>query len=64
MGADYSFYVKSIATYAPAFLRHNNSVLARVYIDQHHAFADSIFSVIALAFKIDFFDLLLSANFF
>ena len=30
MGADYSFYVKSIATYAPAFLRHNNSVLARV----------------------------------
>ena len=30
MDADYSFYVKSIATYAPAFLRHNNSVLARV----------------------------------
>ena len=30
MGADYSFFVKSIATYAPAFLRHNNSVLARV----------------------------------
>ena len=30
MGADYSFYVKSIATYAPAFLGHNNSVLARV----------------------------------
>ena len=30
MGADYSFYVKSIATYAPAFLRHNNSVLARL----------------------------------
>ena len=31
MGADYSFYVKSIATYAPAFLRYNNSVLARVF---------------------------------
>ena len=30
MGADYSFYVKSIATYAPAFLGHNNSVLAEV----------------------------------
>ena len=25
-----SFYVKSIATYAPAFLEYNNSVLARV----------------------------------
>ena len=30
MGADYLFYVKSIATYAPAFLAYNNSVLARV----------------------------------
>ena len=30
MGADSSFYVKSIATYAPAFLGYNNSVLARV----------------------------------
>ena len=30
MGADFSFYVKSIATYAPAFLMYNNSVLARV----------------------------------
>ena len=30
MGADFSFYVKSIATYAPAFLVYNNSVLARV----------------------------------
>ena len=30
MGADYTFHVKSIATYAPAFLTHNNSVLARV----------------------------------
>ena len=30
VGADFSFYVKSIATYAPAFLVHNNSVLARV----------------------------------
>ena len=29
MGAD-SFYMKSIATYAPAFLMYNNSVLARV----------------------------------
>ena len=26
--ADYSFYVKSIVTYAPTFLRYNNSVLA------------------------------------
>ena len=30
MGADYSFYVKFIATYAPTFLRYNNSVLAIV----------------------------------
>ena len=30
MVAGYSFYVKSIATYAPAFLRYNNSVLASV----------------------------------
>ena len=30
MGADYSFNVKSMASYAPAFLGHNNSVLARV----------------------------------
>jgi hypothetical protein len=30
MGADYSFYVKSIATYAPTFLGYNNSVLAIV----------------------------------
>ena len=29
--ADYSFYVKSIVTYAPTFLRYNNSVLAIVY---------------------------------
>ena len=28
MGANYSFYMKSIAIYAPAFLRYNNSVLA------------------------------------
>ena len=33
MGAHYSFYVKSIATYAPALLGYNNSVLARV---THH----------------------------
>ena len=31
MGADSSFYVKSIATYAPAFLGYNISVLARVF---------------------------------
>ena len=31
MDTTYSFYVKSIATYAPAFLRYNNSVLARVF---------------------------------
>ena len=30
MGADYPFYVKSIATYAPAFFGYNNPVLARV----------------------------------
>ena len=35
MGADYSFYVKSIATYAPAFLGYNNSVLARVVSHVH-----------------------------
>jgi len=32
MGADYSFNVKSIATYAPTFLGYNNSVLARVIL--------------------------------
>jgi hypothetical protein len=30
MGADYSFYVIFIATYAPMFLGYNNSVLAIV----------------------------------
>ena len=30
LGAEYSFYVKSIATYAPTFLGYNNSVLAIV----------------------------------
>ena len=35
MGADYSFYVESIATYAPAFLGYNNSVLARVTSGRH-----------------------------
>ena len=30
LGAEYSFYLKSIATYAPAFWGYNNSVLARV----------------------------------
>jgi hypothetical protein len=30
MDAEYSFYVKFIAIYAPAFLGYNNSVLARV----------------------------------
>ena len=30
LGAEYSFYLKSIATYAPAFLGYTNSVLARV----------------------------------
>ena len=30
MGADYSFYVKSIAIYAPTFWGYNNSVLAIV----------------------------------
>ena len=36
MDADYSFYVKSIATYAPAFLRDNNSVLARVLYELYN----------------------------
>jgi hypothetical protein len=27
LGAEYSFYMKSIATYAPTFLEYNNSVL-------------------------------------
>ena len=31
MGADYSFYVKSIATYASTFFEYNNSVLAIVF---------------------------------
>ena len=31
MGADYLFYVKSIATYAPVFFGYNNSVLASVH---------------------------------
>ena len=30
MGADYLFYVKSIANYDPAFFGYNNPVLARV----------------------------------
>ena len=30
MGADYSFFVKSIAAYAPTFLGYDNSVLAIV----------------------------------
>ena len=35
MGSDYSFYVKSIATYAPTFLEHNNSVLAIAWQVSH-----------------------------
>ena len=31
MGANYSFYDKSIATYAPTFLEYKNSVLAIVH---------------------------------
>ena len=30
LGAEYSSYLKSIVTYAPAFLGYNNLVLARV----------------------------------
>ena len=30
LGVKYSFYVKSIATYAPTFLEYNSSVLAIV----------------------------------
>ena len=33
MGAEYSFYVKTITTYAPTFLEYNNSVLAIVNAD-------------------------------
>ena len=31
LGGEYSFYVKSIATYAPQFFWYNNSVLAVVH---------------------------------
>ena len=34
LGAEYLFYLESIATYAPAFLGYNNSVLARVFTIQ------------------------------
>ena len=37
MGADYSFHVKFIATYAPAFFWYNNSILARVRAIWQHA---------------------------
>ena len=37
MVANYSFYVKSIATYAPAFFWYNNSILARVRAIWQHA---------------------------
>ena len=43
MGADYSFYVKSIATYAPAFLGYNNSVLARVSSESTYIFQSLFF---------------------
>ena len=33
LGAEYSFYLKSNATYAPAFLGYNNSSLARVFAE-------------------------------
>ena len=37
MGADCSFYVKSIATYAPVFFGYNSSVLASVHgVDVDH----------------------------
>ena len=38
LGAQYLFYVKSIAIYAPAFFGYNNSVLARV----HRPMADKV----------------------
>ena len=38
MGADYLFYVKSIANYAPAFFVYNNSVLARVRTKKNYNF--------------------------
>ena len=47
LGAEYSFYVKSIATYAPTFLGHNSSVLAIVqrlvpgYPSMDHTYACS-----------------------
>ena len=50
MGADFSFYVKSIATYAPAFLVYNNSVLARVYCT--HLSVDTCCTITAIDAKL------------
>ena len=36
LGAEYSFYVKSNATYAPTFLGYNNSVLAIVCMQKQY----------------------------
>ena len=46
LGAEYSSYLKSIATYAPAFLGYNNSVLARVtYISTLQEFHGILFTI-------------------
>ena len=45
MGVDYSFYVKSIATYAPTFFRYNNSVLAIVSSCTSKVFSAAYLSV-------------------
>ena len=46
MGADYSFYVKSIATtYAPTSLRYNNSVLAIVHTSMNFLMSVNLISI-------------------
>ena len=40
MGAKPSFYMKFIATYAPAFFGYNNPVLARVIVQTKKNLAD------------------------
>ena len=56
MGADYLFYVKSIATYAPAFLAYNNSVLARVGQQTHRSGINVFFFHFATDYAIALFD--------
>ena len=44
MVADYSFYVKNIDIWAPAFFKHNNSFIATVVFAVQFIFARSIYS--------------------